>query len=70
MNRQIGIILLVAGIGLLVWGFSLSDSFSSRLSRAFTGSPTDKATAALIAGSACTALGLYQLSRKSRKKSG
>jgi hypothetical protein len=65
MNRQIGIILLAAGIGLLVWGYNLSDSFSSRFSRAFTGSPTNKASTILIAGGVCTALGIYNLMKKS-----
>jgi hypothetical protein len=64
MNKQIGLILLVAGVGLLIWGISMTGSFSSKMSRAFTGSPTDKTVTVLIAGGICTALGAYQLSRK------
>lgn len=66
MNKQIGIILLVAGIGLLIWGFNLYDAFSSRAARAFTGSSTDKTMTILIAGGICTALGIFQLARKSK----
>lgn len=66
MNKQIGLILLVAGVGLLIWGISMTGSFSSRISNAFTGSPTDKTVMVLIAGGICTALGAYQLSRKGR----
>jgi hypothetical protein len=66
MNKQIGIILLAAGIGLLLWGFNLSGSFSSRLARAFTGSPTDKTMIVLIAGGVSLVLGIFQLTRKSR----
>ncbi len=66
MNKQIGLILLVAGIALLVWGVSMTRSFQSKISRAFTGSPTDKTMAVLIAGGICTALGAYQLSKKGR----
>jgi hypothetical protein len=61
MKNQLGIVLLIIGIGLLVWGFNLSGSFSSNLSRTFTGSPTDKTIIVFIAGGICAALGLYQL---------
>jgi cytochrome c biogenesis factor len=64
MNKQIGLILLVAGVALLIWGISMTGSFSSEVSRAFTGSPTDKTVTVLIAGGICTALGAYQLSKK------
>jgi hypothetical protein len=64
MNKQIGLILLVAGMALLIWGISMTGSFESKISRAFTGSPTDKTVAVLIAGGVCTALGIYQLSKK------
>ena len=66
MNKQIGLILLVAGVALLIWGISMTGSFQSKISRAFTGSPTDKTMAVLIAGGICTALGAYQLSKKGR----
>jgi cytochrome c biogenesis factor len=66
MNRQIGFILLIAGVALLIWGIGMTGSFSSEISRAFTGSPTDKTMMVLIAGGICTALGAYQLSRKDR----
>jgi hypothetical protein len=66
MKSQIGIVLLIIGIGLLIWGFNLSGSFSSNLSRTFTGSPTDKTMIILIAGGICSALGLYQLMIKKR----
>jgi hypothetical protein len=61
MKNQLGIVLLIIGIGLLVWGFNLSGSFSSNLSRTFRGSPTDKTIIVFIAGGICAALGLYQL---------
>jgi hypothetical protein len=44
----------------------MTGSFESKLSRAFTGAPTDKTLAVLIAGGICTALGAYQLSKKGR----
>jgi hypothetical protein len=66
MNKQIGIILLVAGIGLLIWGFNLYGAFSSRMARVITGSPTDKTMTILIIGGICTVLGIFQLARKSK----
>lgn len=62
--KQIGIVLLVAGAALLIWGISMTGSFTSKVSRAVTGSPTNKAVTVLIAGGICTALGIYQLTRK------
>lgn len=67
MTKQVGVILLVVGIGLLMWGFQLNDAFSSRLHRAFTGSFTDKTAAVLIAGGVCVALGLYNLAAGGKK---
>ncbi len=64
MNKQIGLILLIVGVALLVWGVSMTGSFQSKVSRAFTGSPTDKTMTVLIAGGICTALGAYQLSKR------
>ena len=56
MNRGIALGLLVAGILLLIWGSQASDSFSSSVSRAFNGAPTDK-TIWLIGAGAVLALG-------------
>jgi hypothetical protein len=42
MPRITSVAILVAGIILLVYGFNASDSVSSSVSRAVTGSPTDK----------------------------
>jgi hypothetical protein len=42
MSRIPSIALLVAGIILLVYGLNASDSISSSVSRAVSGTPTDK----------------------------
>jgi hypothetical protein len=58
MNRIAAVALLMGGIVLMVIGINATDSFSSDVSRFFTGSPTDKAVWMLIGGVAATLLGL------------
>jgi uncharacterized membrane protein len=50
MTQIISTILFIVGLVLLVLGFMAIDSFSSDVSRFFTGTPTDKAVWLLIAG--------------------
>ncbi len=57
MNRAIGLALLAAGIALIVFGIGASDSFSSDVSRFFTGSPTNKTLWLLVSGIAATVVG-------------
>lgn len=66
MNKLFSIALLAGGIVLIVLGVSATNSFSSDVSRFFTGSPTDKAIWMLIGGIAATAVGLFGLMRSSR----
>ena len=67
MNKLIGLILLVGGIVLVIYGISASDSFTSDVSRFFTGSPTDKAIWMTIGGIAAIIIGLFGLLRPQPK---
>jgi len=58
MNRIVGLALLVVGVLLVVFGINATNSFSSDVSRFFTGSPTDKAVWMLIGGVVATVVGL------------
>jgi hypothetical protein len=58
MNRIVSIALLVGGIGLMIFGINATNSFSSDVSRFFTGSPTDKAVWMLIGGIIATVVGV------------
>jgi hypothetical protein len=58
MNKTLGLALLVGGVVLIVLGVSATKSFSSDVSRFFTGSPTDKAVWMLIGGSVAAVAGL------------
>ena len=65
-SRSIAIAMLVAGVILLIWGFNMYGVFDSRVSRAFSGSPTNKAMWTLIGGGALAIAGAYQLFLKRR----
>lgn len=56
-----GLILLVVGIGLLVWAYQLSGSPTSQLSRALSGSVPDQVMYRYIAGGVCLVIGGYLL---------
>jgi hypothetical protein len=67
MNNLIYIALLAAGVVLVVLGVQATHSFSSDVSRFFTGSPTDKAVWMLIGGAVASVVGLVGLARTGRK---
>jgi len=67
MNKIIPIALLVGGIVLIIVGFNATNSFSSDVSRFFTGSPTDKAVWMLIGGCVAAVVGLATLWRIPRR---
>ncbi|TVR51426.1 MAG: DUF3185 family protein [Puniceicoccaceae bacterium] len=58
MNQIISIALLIGGIVLLVFGISAVDSFSSDVSRFFTGTPTDRSVWLIILGTVLCVAGL------------
>jgi len=62
--KIIGIILLVIGVGLAVWGYQLSGSVGSQLTKAFSGSHTDKVMMMYIGGAASAVAGLFILLKK------
>jgi hypothetical protein len=58
MNKPIALALLVGGVILLVFGISAATSFSSDVSKFFTGSPTDKAIWLVVGGAIAAVAGL------------
>ena len=58
MNKIVGLALFAAGIVLLIFGLNESHSFSSDVSRAFTGNPTDRSMWLLIGGAVAIIVGL------------
>ncbi|MCP4873965.1 MAG: DUF3185 family protein [Gammaproteobacteria bacterium] len=63
-TTPIGLILVVIGLGLAFWGYQLSGSVGSQLTKAVTGSDTDKVMALYIGGTASIAVGIYLLFKK------
>ena len=62
--RIIGIALVVLGLGLALWGYQSSGSFGSQVSRAVTGSATDKVMTLYIGGAVSLVAGLFLLIKK------
>ena len=58
MNRIVFLALLIGGVVLIIIGINATNSFSSDVSRFFTGSPTDKAVWTLIGGILAAVVGL------------
>ena len=63
-QKMIGTILLVVGVGLAIWGYQLSGSVGSQLTKAFSGSHTDKVMMMYIGGAASAIAGLFMLLKK------
>jgi len=59
-----GIILLVIGIGLLIWGLNLYDAFGNKLSRVLTGTSTNETMLFLISGAVCAVMGAAMIFKK------
>jgi Protein of unknown function (DUF3185) len=67
MNKIISLALLLGGIALMIYGINATNSFSSDVSRFFTGSPTDKAIWMLIGGIVAAGVGLTGTVRGSKQ---
>ncbi len=66
MNKLTSLVLLVGGIVLIIVGINATNSFTSDVSRFFTGSPTNKAVWMLIGGILAAVVGLAGMMRGSR----
>ncbi len=58
MNKLISLGLIVGGGLLIIFGITAMDSFSSDVSRFFTGAPTDKSVWMLVGGVVAVLAGL------------
>ena len=67
MNKIASLALLGGGVVLIIFGIQATDSFSSDVSRFFTGSPTNKAVWMLIGGIVAAIAGLTMTLRSPKQ---
>lgn len=60
-NKYIGIILIIVGVALALWGYNVYDSAGSQVSRALSGDTPLEAWAGMIGGAICVAIGVYKV---------
>jgi hypothetical protein len=58
MNNITGLAILALGVVLLIFGFNASHSFSSDVSRTFTGNPTNHSMWLIIGGAVAVVVGI------------
>lgn len=63
-NRIVGIVLAVLGLGLAFMGYQESQSLTSQVSEAVTGTGTDRSMMLLIGGAISLIVGLVLMMRK------
>jgi multisubunit Na+/H+ antiporter MnhB subunit len=68
MNNIVGLAVFALGIVLLIFGFNESRSFSSDVSRFFTGNPTDRSMWMIVGGIVTAVAGLFLAVTGARKK--
>jgi len=61
MQKAIGVVCLVVGVLLLVWGYNISRSVNSQLKEIFTGSPMDRVVYFYIGGAVLCVIGVFQI---------
>lgn len=60
-NKIIGIILVIVGAALAVWGYNIYDAASSQVTRAISGETPVEAWIGMVGGIICILVGLTRL---------
>ena len=60
-NKIIGIILVIAGAALAVWGYNIYDAASAQVTRALSGETPVEAWGGMVGGIVCVLVGLTRL---------
>jgi len=68
MNNIVGLAIFALGVVLLIFGFNEAHSFSSDVSRTFTGNPTNRSMWLIVGGAAAVIVGLVLAIRGGGRK--
>ncbi len=60
-NKLLGIVLIIVGLALAVWGYNVFDSAGAEISRAFTGDSPIEAWLGMVGGVICIAVGITKI---------
>lgn len=60
-NKLIGIVLIIAGVALGIWGYDVYDSAGSQITRAISGDSPAEAWAGMIGGAVCLLIGITKI---------
>jgi uncharacterized membrane protein YidH (DUF202 family) len=60
-NKIIGIVLIVIGVALAIWGYNIYDSAGSKIGRALSGETPVEAWAGMVGGAICLLIGILKL---------
>ena len=60
-NKYIGVVLIVIGIALAMWGYNIYDSAGSQVSRALSVDKTIEAFAGMVGGAICIVIGILKV---------
>ena len=62
MNKKnIGIVLIIVGVALALWGYNIYDSAGSQMSRAFSGDAPIEAWVGMLGGLICIVMGIAKV---------
>ena len=68
LNKIISLTLLIGGVVLMIIGINATNSFSSDVSRFFTGNPTDRSMWMIVGGVVTVIVGLFLAITGMRKR--
>lgn len=60
-NKIIGIVLIIVGVALAIWGYNIYDSASARIGRAISGDTPIEAWAGMVGGAICLVVGIFKV---------
>tara|TARA_R110001632_G_scaffold41641_2_gene104907 strand:+ start:86220 stop:86411 length:192 start_codon:yes stop_codon:yes gene_type:complete len=60
-NKIIGIVLIIAGVALAIWGYNIYDAATSQVTRALSGDTPIEAWVGMVGGVICVLVGLTRV---------